>query len=98
MQIGKKKKKIRPFYSEYMVKHRPKTPRCICESEIKRKLGIVSPSLCWIVKAGGKGEKAAKELAEFDEKTERYLCYKRRLSKERWKELYRKCRKERRSV
>lgn len=84
------------FYPEYMEKRRPKTPRCICENEIKRWLGIVSPSLCWIVATGSKGEKAAKELAEYDRKTARYLCYKRRLSKERWKALYREYRKERR--
>ena len=84
------------FYPEYMERHRPKTPRCICENEIKRQLGIVSPSLYWIVAAGGKGEEAAKELAEYSRKIERYLCYKRRLSKERWKALYREYRKERR--
>lgn len=92
----KEKKKKQIFYPEYMEKRRPKTPRCICENEIKRQLGIVSPSLYWIVAAGGKGERAAKELAEYDRKVARYSCYKRQLSKERWKALYREYRKERR--
>lgn len=92
----KEKKKMQIFYLEYMEKCRPKPPCCICENEIKRRLGIVSPSLCWIVAAGSKGEKAAKELAEYNRKVTRYLCYKRQLSKERWKALYREYRKERR--
>ena len=91
----KRKKSKRLFYPEYMERRRPKTPGCICENEFKRLLGIVSPSLYWIVGGGGKGEQAAKELAEYDRKIERYLCYKRRLSKERWKALYREYRKER---
>lgn len=92
----KGKKKMQPFYSEYMEKRRPKTPGCICENEFKRQLGIVSPSLCGIVAAGGKGEQAANELKEYERKMRRYLCYKRALSKERWKALHRECRKERR--
>ena len=88
--------KFKPFYPEYMERRRPETPHCICENEIKRRLGIVSPSLYWFVAAGGKGEEAAKELKEYNRKTERYLCYRRRLSRERWKALYREHRKERR--
>lgn len=95
--VGRKeRKKMQIFYPEYMERRRPKTPRCICENEIKRQLGIISPSLYGIVAAGGKGEEEAKELAEYSRKAERYLCYKRRLSKERWKALYREYRKERR--
>lgn len=95
--IHKRRKKGKQiFYSEYMEKRRPKTPGCICENEFKRQMGIVSPSLCWIVATGSKGERAAKELAEYNGKMERYLCYKRLLSKERWKALYRQYRKERR--
>lgn len=92
------KKKTQIFYPEYMERRRPKTPRSICGNGMKRLMGIVSPSLCWIVAAGGKGEAAAKELAEYNRKMERYLCYKRRLNKERWKALYREYRKEGRGM
>lgn len=96
-KVGRKgKRKAQPFYNEYMEKRRPKAPGCICENEFKRRLGIVSPSLYWIVAAGGKGEQAANELKEYERKMGRYLCYKRALSKERWKALYRERRKERR--
>lgn len=83
------------FYKEYMEKHMPKPPRCVYENIFKRLLGIPSPSLCYIVSCGGKGRKAAEELAEYDRKLMRYLCYKRELNKEQWKRLYRVCRKER---
>lgn len=97
LKVGRKgKRKAQPFYSKYMEKCRPKAPGCICKNEFKRQLGIVSPSLYWIVAAGGKGEQAANELKEYERKMRRYLCYKRALSKERWKALYRECRKERR--
>lgn len=92
----KGKKKMQIFYPEYMEKRRPKPPRCICENETKRLLGIISPSRCDYVRAGGKGEEAAAELAEFDRNLLRYFCYKRTLSKECWKALYREYRKERR--
>ena len=92
----RQKKGKRVFYSEYMERHRPKTPSCICQNEFYRQQGIVSPSLYQLVSYGYMGEKAAEELAEYSGKMERYLCYKRRLSKERWKALYREYRKERR--
>lgn len=84
---------MKMFYTENMQRRRPKPPRCICGNEIKRQLGIVSPSLYWIAAAGGLGEEAAKELAEYNRKTELYLCCKRRPGKERWKELYKKRRR-----
>lgn len=45
---------MKMFYTENMQRRRPKPPRCICGNEIKRQLGIVSPSLYWIAAAGGK--------------------------------------------
>ena len=84
---------MRIFYPEYMQRRRPKPPRGICKNEIKRHLGIVSPSLYGIVAAGGKGEEAAKELAEYNRKIEQYLCCERRLGKKRWKALYKKGRR-----
>lgn len=85
--------KKQPFYSEYMEKSRPKPPYCICKNKIKRLLGVISPSLYWYVAAGGKGKEAEKELEEYNRKEARYLCYKRKLSKDRWKVLYREYRK-----
>lgn len=92
----KKSKKI--FYSEYMEKHRPKAPSCICQNALYRHLGITSPSLYLLVAGGYMGEKEASELKEYHRKTERYLCYKRVLDKERWKALYRDCRKEKKQL
>lgn len=83
----------RPFYSDYMTKHRPKPPKSICKNVLLRQLGIASPSLRLIVAAGGKGGKAAHELDEYEIKMMRYLCYKRKLRKSGWKFLYRECRK-----
>lgn len=48
------RKNKKPFYKEFMIKRRPKTPKCICSGEINRALGIISPSLCMIVAAGGR--------------------------------------------
>ena len=84
------------FYQEYMIRQRPKTPRCICSGKIKGFLGIVSPSLYWAVRTGAKGETAIKELEEFECQHLRYMCYKRTLTKEKWKTLYRQYREERR--
>ena len=57
------------FYPEYMERRRPKTPRCICENEIKRQLGIISPSLYGIVAAGGKGEEEAKRAGRVQQES-----------------------------
>lgn len=77
------------FYPEYMEKHKPKVPKCICENTFKNFIGIVSPSLYWIVLSGGKGDKAKKDLDFYNKKMIRYLCYKRKLGKEQWEILYR---------
>lgn len=90
------KKSRQPFYKEFMTKRRPKTPRCICSGKLNAALGIVSPSLRLIVATGGKGEKAAEQLKEFERQTAHYLCFKRQLNKDEWKALYRQYRKERR--
>ena len=87
------KKGKRIFYSEYMEKHRPKPPRCICQNGLYRYLGIVSTSLYLLVAGGYMGKEAESELREYNGKTERYLCYKRALGRERWRALYRECRK-----
>lgn len=84
---GKKSKK--PFYSEYMIKHWPKPPRCICRNKINRDLGIVSPTLEMYTALGGKGKQATDDLKEYRVFSLKYLCYKRKLSKAQWKALYR---------
>lgn len=89
------RKKARKFYKEYMERRRPKTPRCICKNIFFSWLGIASPSLYWIVVTGAKGEKTAKALEEFEQQQQRYICYKRTMTKEQWKALYRQVRKER---
>lgn len=90
------RKNKQPFYKEFMIKRRPKTPKCICNGKINRALGIISPSLRMIVAAGGKGTDAAEQLEIFERQTARYLCYKRQLNKDKWKMLYRQHREERR--
>lgn len=77
------------FYTEYMIKHWPKPPRCICSNRINRELGIVSPSLEMYTALGWKGKQAADELKEYKVRSLKYLCYKRKLSKAQWKALYR---------
>lgn len=69
------RKNKQEFYEEFMAKRRPKTPRCICNGNLSRALGIVSPSLRMIVAFGGKGEEAAEQLEEFERQTARYLCF-----------------------
>lgn len=81
-------KEKKPFYEEFMTKKQPRPPRHICGF-----WGIVSPSLYYFVASGGKGERAAEELERFEKERLRYLCFKRRLSKEQWKTLYRQCKK-----
>lgn len=90
------RKNKQPFYKEFMTRRRPTPPRCVCSNALHRYLGIISPSLRWIVAAGDKGKEAARELAEFEKETARYLCFKRKLNRQQWQKLYRQYRKERR--
>lgn len=83
----------RKFYKDFMERKRPKVPPCICKNEFYSKLGIVSPSLYLNVFLGVRGEKAAKELAEYENSRMRYMCYKRQLKKREWKILYKELRK-----
>lgn len=85
----------KPFYEEFMTKKQPTPPRNICRSKTKQFLGIISPTLYYLVASGGKGKKAAEELEKFEKEQLRYLCFKRKLSKNQWKVLHRLCKKER---
>ena len=77
------------FYTEYMVKRKPKVPACICKNKIYKWLGIVSPSLYWVTVMGSKGEMAAEEVTKFEIENLKYGCYKRKLNKKQWKALQR---------
>lgn len=79
----------RPYYSDFMTKHKPKVPKSICTSLFNGNMGIISPSLHLNVLLGGKGETAAEELKNYELLFKKYLCYKRKLSKSQWKNLYR---------
>lgn len=85
-----------PFYYEFMTKKSPRVPQCICTRGVRRWLGIISPSLYWVVATGAKGEKARLELKAFEWHRLRYMCYKRTMTKVQWKELYREHRKKQR--
>lgn len=84
----RKPKKHTIFYDEYMDKRWPIPPRSVCKNEIDRRLGIVSPSLYFDKIIGAKGESVAQELDAYNWCLLRYLCYKRRITKNQWKRLY----------
>lgn len=78
------------FYPEYMTKRRPHVPRCLCRTLTEWIMGIMSPSLVF---RACLDEEKGKALSEFNEKHRKYLCWKRTLSKNGWKTLYRETRK-----
>ncbi|MCR1842781.1 hypothetical protein [Murimonas intestini] len=90
MKLKKRNKKV--FYAEYMEKTKPRLPYCVCKNRLHRWMGTISPSLWVAVTLGYKGEKAENDLQNFKKKFLRYLCYKRKLNKVEWKDLYRECR------
>nr|DAH86543.1 MAG TPA: hypothetical protein [Caudoviricetes sp.] len=79
-------KRKKPFYPEYMTKRQPTVPRRFYRTTIDWLLGIMSPSLVFMA---GADEEAARTLEEFNYKHRKYMCWKRQLSREGWKTLYR---------
>lgn len=79
-------KRKKPFYPEYMTKRRPHVPRCLCRTTADWLAGIMSPSLVFMTLAD---EEKARKLREHDEQHRKYMCWKRKLSREGWKALYR---------
>lgn len=79
-------KRKKAFYPEYMTKRRPHIPRCLCRTLTNWLLGIMSPSL--VLAAWGNNEKA-RALRRYQEQERKYFCWKRKLSREGWKKLYR---------
>lgn len=78
--------KKKPFYPEYMVKRRPKVPRCMCRTLADWIIGKMSPSLVFMAWAD---KEKAEALDRYHEQQKKYLCWKRQLSRESWKVLYR---------
>ena len=68
----------RIFDNSCMVKKRPKIPKEYQSNFIKRKLGIISPSL-----------RLMHYNADFEMKYLMWLCWERRLTKDVWKTLMR---------
>lgn len=77
------------FYPEYMTKKKPKPPKSVFSNRFDKIIGRISPSLYQMVKMGGKGEIEYFRLIDYEIEFLKYLCYKRKLTKEQWKRLYR---------
>lgn len=82
------------YNREFMRKRWPMPPRFVCSSRIKQLLGIVSPSLYLMA---WRDEEKARLLGEYTIKSHKYLCWKRILGRDGWKDLYRHVREERKA-
>lgn len=84
--------KKKAFNPEYMTKRRPHVPRCLCSTWMDWLMGKMSPSKVFFAMSD---EEKGRKLAEYQENQKKYRCWKRQMSQEEWKALYRWCRRER---